>query len=55
MDVRCETKTRDNVFVTVIVSVQYQASYIGVLSGLYTYVAAVAFTVQPYCLSVPRW
>lgn len=24
MDVRCETKTRDNVFVTVIVSVQYQ-------------------------------
>ena len=55
LDVRCETKTRDNVFVTVIVSVQYQASYIGVLSGLYTYVAAVAFTVQPYCLSVPRW
>lgn len=24
LDVRCETKTRDNVFVTVIVSVQYQ-------------------------------
>ena len=23
---RCETKTKDNVFVTVIVSVQYQAS-----------------------------
>ncbi len=46
MDVRCETKTRDNVFVTVIVSVQYQASNIGVLSGVYTYVAAVVFTVQ---------
>lgn len=26
LDVRCETKTRDNVFVTVVVSVQYQVS-----------------------------
>ncbi len=53
MDVRCETKTRDNVFVTVIVSVQYQASNIGVLAGVYAYVAAVdSPSLTPFCACV---
>ena len=53
LDVRCETKTRDNVFVNIVVSVQYQVKMMARTAWQHTRYAH--FDCDEDCLSVCRW
>ena len=53
LDVRCETKTRDNVFVNIVVSVQYQVRTMSRTAWLHT--RSEQFDCDEDWLSVCRW